>query len=349
MSRSPETLRNPKPSRTRITVTPPQLNETLDATIIICAYTSQRWNELEAAIGSLRMQTRPPKQIILVIDQNEVLLHQARKAFPDIEVVANAHGRGASGARNTGYELSRAAVLVFLDDDTIAEPTWLDCLLRPLRDENVLGTGGDLQPLWREPRPKWFTSEFNWIVGCSYTGMPTIESPIRNPICANMSVRRTVFEKAGGFEQALSRADLGGVVTGTAEETEFCIRAQRASPYGAWIFVPDARVLHVVPPSRTTWAFYRQRCRLEGASKAILTELAGTQDGLASERTYMMCVLPRAVARELRSALCGDPYAFGRAASILAGVAYTAGAYVQVRLQMKARRRQRPVPSRHSS
>jgi glucosyl-dolichyl phosphate glucuronosyltransferase len=320
-------------------------NNTLEATIIICAYTAERWDDLRAAIEPLRVQTRRPKETILVIDHNEDLLQRAREAFPDVKVVANTNGRGASGGRNTGYELSTGDVLVFLDDDTIAESTWLENLLRPLKDEAVLGTGGDLQPLWQSAKPTWFTSEFNWVVGCSHTGMPTVESPIRNPICANMSVRKQVFERAGGFEQALSRLDNGGVVTGTAEETEFCIRALRASPGSSWVLAPDARVLHIVPSSRTSWAFYRQRCRLEGASKAILTELAGTQDGLSSERAYVTSVLPRAVFRELRAAIRGDRHGLSRAVSIIAGVGFTATAYACVRLDMAVGRRQRPTPS----
>ena len=319
--------------------------DALDVTIIVCAYSLDRWKELQAAIESLRRQTRRPRQTILVIDGNDELLTRARGAFQDVQVVANAHGPGASGGRNTGYDLSLAPVLVFLDDDTVTEPTWLDNLVRPLSDPTVLGTGGDLRPLWQSPRPTWFTSEFNWVVGCTYTGMPTVQSPIRNPICANMSVRKSVFESAGGFEQALSRLDTGGVVTGTAEETEFCIRALRRNPGSTWIFVPDARVEHVVPSGRTTWAFFRQRCRLEGASKAILTELAGAEDGLSSERAYVISVLPRGVLRELGAAVRGDRHALGRAGSIVAGVWYTASAYLRVRFDMATGRRSRPISS----
>jgi GT2 family glycosyltransferase len=279
----------------------------------------------------------------VVIDDNEELLRRATDAFPHVTVVENRHAPGASGGRNTGHDLAEGSVLVFLDDDAFAEPDWLEHLLSGLDDPAVLGAGGALEPLWRGGRPAWFTDEFHWIVGCTYSGMPEERAPIRNPICANMCVRKEVFEVAGGFEQALSRHDAGGVVTGTAEETEFCIRAQQRLPGSHWLFVPEARVRHVVPASRSTFRYFRARCRLEGASKAILTELAGTGAGLASERDYVRSTLPKAVRRELIAALRGDRHGLRRAASIVAGVGYTASAYARVRLEMAVGRRPRPV------
>jgi GT2 family glycosyltransferase len=324
---------------------PSSSGEPLDATVVICAYTLDRWDELTEAVASVERQTRRPRQTILVIDNNAEMLRRAQRAFTGITVVENRHGVGASGGRNTGYDLSEASILVFLDDDAFAAPTWLEELLSAFDDPAVLGTGGALEPVWRGGRPAWFTDEFNWIVGCTYTGMPTVRAEIRNPICANMSVRRDVFERAGGFEHALSRLDSGGLVTGTAEETEFCIRARQRTPGGYWLYVPEARVQHVVPPSRSTFAYFRGRCRLEGASKAILTELTGTEDGLSSERDYVRSTLPRAVLRELRAAARGDRDGLRRVGAIVAGAAYTGIAYARVRAEIMAGRRPRPVAS----
>lgn len=323
----------------------PEASTISEATIIICAYSMARWPDLRHTMACVARQTHPARQTILVIDHNPDLLSLARAALTDAQVVANVYARGASGSRNTGYELSATDTLVFLDDDTVPDEGWLAALLAPLGREDVLGTGGDLQPLWRESPPDWLTPEFHWTIGCSYTGLPTTHAPYRNPISANMAVRKSVFEAAGGFEQALSRRDVDGVVTGTAEETEFCIRAERASPGRVWMFVPDAHVLHVVPAQRTQFAFYRQRCRLEGASKAILTELTGSQDGLSSELAYVTSVLPRALARELRAAVAGDSRGARRAGAILVGVWCTAAAYARVRMQMRFGRRPRPAPS----
>ena len=42
--------------------------------IVLCAYTEDRWAELVAAVESVRRQTLSPREIVLVIDHNPPLL-----------------------------------------------------------------------------------------------------------------------------------------------------------------------------------------------------------------------------------------------------------------------------------
>jgi hypothetical protein len=42
----------------------------LTLTVLICAYTLERWDDITAAVESLRTQTHPPDQMVLVIDHN---------------------------------------------------------------------------------------------------------------------------------------------------------------------------------------------------------------------------------------------------------------------------------------
>jgi glucosyl-dolichyl phosphate glucuronosyltransferase len=319
------------------------MEHALEASVVICAYTLDRWDDLTAGIDAVKQQTHPAREIIVVIDRNEQLFAQATAAIDGVTVAMNHHGPGLSGARNTGHDLATGDILVFLDDDAFPEPQWLDRLLAAYTDPTVLGVGGEVVPLWREGRPAWFPAEFNWVVGCSYVGMPEEPGEIRNPIGANLSMRREVFTESGGFEQALGRLDLGNgkVVTGTADETEFCIRAARRTPGGRWLYVPDARVHHVVARSRGSWKYFAERCRLEGGSKAVLTTLTGSDRGLASERRYVRSVLPRAVWRDVRAAVRGDRVAALRAASIVAGLGLTATAYAGGRISLATGRRAR--------
>src|SRR5258708_5337985 len=111
-------------------------------TVIICAYTMERWDDLFAAVASLRKQTRPANEIILVIDHNAHLFALAQQTFVDLTVVENHAGTGLSGARNTGIALAHGTHLVFLDDDAEAAPNWLERLLFCCQDPQVLGVGG---------------------------------------------------------------------------------------------------------------------------------------------------------------------------------------------------------------
>jgi hypothetical protein len=166
--------------------------------------------------------------------------------------------------------------------------------------------------------------------------MPTETARVRNVIGANMSVRADVLRETGGFEGSFGRTDRAGkAVTGTADDTEFCIRATEARPDGVWLFQPRARVRHSVPPQRTTWAFFRTRCRLEGAAKAQLTEVAGNEAALASERAYVRSTLPRGIARELRAGFRGDVDALRRGGVIVIGLSLTTITYVKDMLRRR--------------
>jgi GT2 family glycosyltransferase len=299
--------------------------------VVICAYTFDRWDELVAAIASVKAQTLAPVDVILVIDANEELLQRAAAEFTDVLVVPNTNGRGLSGGRMTGAELARGRLLAFLDDDAVATPEWLAEFSRAYDEPNVLGVGGLVTPLWRGPEPRWLPSEFYWVVGCTYAGLPVDGRRIRNPIGANMSIRADVMTRTGGWALELGRREGAKGTLGTADETEFAIRAVRAHPGGYWVFQPSAAVLHTVTAERTTWRYFVKRCRLEAHAKTIMTGLTGSEAGLSSERAYATRVLPRAVMRELVAALRGDRDGVTRALTIVAGLLITAAEYARLK------------------
>jgi GT2 family glycosyltransferase len=327
----------------------------IEASIVICAHTLDRWDDLNRAVESVRSQTRAPREILVIVDNNESLRERAAREIDGVTVLANAKEAGLSGGRMTGAECATAQVICFLDDDAAADPHWLEELLDAYEDPAVLGAGGPVEPLWRAPPPPWFPDEFRWVVGCTYAGKHVYDGRIRNPIGANMSVRADVLRHAGGFTSDLGRRKLGFSVSGRAtfggkaescEETEFCIRAARLHPGGYFAYRPGARVHHAVPVQRMTWSYFVHRCLIEGNAKAVLAGLAGPKDGLGAEGRYVREVLPRAVVNDLTAALRGQTGAARRAGAIIAGLALTAFAYARTRLGAAAEARSSHLFSR---
>lgn len=295
--------------------------------VILCAYTEKRWQDLMEAVESVRGQSTPPDEILIIIDHNPALYERAARAFPDACVAENTQPRGLSGARNTAIALTGANTLIFMDEDALAEPDWLEKLLAHYRDERVMGVGGAIEPLWLSGKPGWFPEEFNWVVGCTYRGMPVQTAAVRNLIGANMSYRREVFEGAGVFTNGMGR--IGTLPVG-CEETELCIRAAQTLPGTVFLFEPRARVRHRVPAGRATWKYFLSRCYAEGISKAQVARLVGAQQGLANERAYTLRTLPAGVLAELRDAVTGrDRNGLLRAAAILCGLAATSMGYLR--------------------
>src|SRR4051812_12229234 len=173
--------------------------------VVICAYADERWPELADAVASVRAQSLPALETIVVIDHNPALLALASRELPDALVIENDQARGLSGARNSGVRVARGDVIAFLDDDATAAPDWLEWLGGPYGDEHVLGVGGAIEPRWTGGRPAGFPPEFQWVVGCTYEGMPERRSAVRNLIGANMSLRRALFDLAGGFRPGVGR------------------------------------------------------------------------------------------------------------------------------------------------
>lgn len=297
--------------------------------VVVCAYTRERWTDIQRAVESLRSQAVLPKEIILVCDHNEELLALATANLPDIEVVANAHSRGLSGARNTGTERASGDVVAFLDDDASAEPDWTAELLAAYGEPNALAVFGSVVPRWQAPRPAWMPEEFLWVVGCTYRGEPLGRADVRNGNGASMSFRREVLAAIGGFDSAIGRVAKNAA---GCEETELSIRARRIIPGGRIIFEPRAVCRHTVTAERVTRTYFRRRCAAEGRSKAIVSGMSGAGAALSTERAYVRKVLPAGVLEGIRGVAHGDRDSGARALSIVEGLAVTASAYVGERV-----------------
>ncbi len=303
----------------------------MKASVIICAHTEQRWQNLLDAVASVRAQSHPAHEIVVVIDHNDALCERAAAQIDRVRVLPNGDVRGLGGARNTGVEHATGDVVVFLDDDAVASSGWLACFAEAYRDERVLGAGGAVVPDWERPRPRWYPVEFDWTIGCSWTGLPQRTAPVRNLIGCNMSYRREAVESAGRF-----RLGYG------CDETEFCIRLSVLRPESELLYVPEATVRHHVPASRGTLRHFVTRCWFEGGSKAVVSRLAGSARGLKSERAYVVAVLPAGVLRGIADTVTGrDRAGVLRSAAIVLGVSATAAGFVagRVGIQRAAERR----------
>ena len=303
----------------------------LTVAVVICAYTEDRWDDMVAAVTSVMQQTHRPAEILLVIDHNPALLYRSTAELPGVTAIPNNNEKGLSGARNAGVAAASSEIVAFLDDDAVAALNWLAALVAPYADPDVLGVGGRVQPAWRIGRPRWFPPEFDWVVGCSYRGMPAERTPVRNFIGANMSLRRHLIVESGGFDVGLGR--IGTRPLG-CEETELCIRIQREHPHGVHLYEPAATVRHSVPRSRSTWSYYRSRCYSEGLSKAVMSGLVGSQRALSSEKSYVRSVIPLGISRSLGLAARGKPVNIAAAIALTVGVAITGAGYTVGRMQL---------------
>jgi len=294
-----------------------------DVSVVIPCYTSKRLPSITAALASIQHQRFPPHAVILAVDNNEALARRLEQMFGWVTVVENERLRGASATRNRGVEAVTTQYTAFLDDDEVADQDWLLELTRPLAETDVVGTGGKYNVTWPSGKPRWFPREFEWVVGGSYAGLPTLTTRVRNVWSGNMAVRTAVFRSVGGF-----RADFGK--RGDApqpEDTDLCIRM--AASGGHWMYVPTATINHSIPRSRVSMGFFVRRCFAEGRGKGLMANNFDSASVVGVERDYARTVFRVAAVRLCSLTAVETAQGF----AIVLGLACAACGYVLERAQ----------------
>ena len=95
---------------------------------------------LRTCLESLRIQTRPPDEIIVVdngsTDGSQVFL---REQYPDVTVLELGYNAGFSVAMNRGVEAATGGYVALLNNDTECTPQWLEKLAEALDQHPDIG------------------------------------------------------------------------------------------------------------------------------------------------------------------------------------------------------------------
>ena len=294
-----------------------------DVTVVIPAYSMDRWSLTCAAVESVLDQTLLPREIIVCVDHNPELAHRFTERWhdrlgrtPSIRVVESLYDGHQSASRTTGAELATTETLAFLDDDAAADADWLERLLGPLRDPSVIAVGGAPLPVYSTPRPPWFPFEFDWVFGCAYSGLPTTTAPILRLIGTTFAARRKDILAVGGFHFDVF------------EDMDMSHRLKELSPQSRLIYEPRAIVRHYVPEDRLTWNYFWRRCFWVNRGKVAVMRGLGGAANLRADRSFALKSLSVGVARELREFLNGDIGGLQRALAIFVGLSLATAAYV---------------------
>lgn len=301
--------------------------------VIICCYTEERFDDTLEAIASVEGQTRAPDQLILAVDSNRPLFERVQRAVGErVEVVFNDSMRGLSATRNLGVNVSKSELVVFLDDDAVADPNWLSTLTSLFDDDDLYVAGGRAVLDWKTGRPSWFPEELDWVVGGSFTWLPQKRTLVRNPHGHNMCFRREVFDTLGEFDCSVGRVGKGGQA---GEEAELCLRLIKELPDARVVYEPSSWIYHKVPADRASWSYMVRRSFGEGKSKARIRQISQsfTSQTLRTESHYLRHLLQSAIPSRLKR--FWHPASTGQVAAIVVCVLSTGLGYVMGRWQVR--------------
>ena len=266
--------------------------------VVVSVYSRDRLEYLLDCLFALKRQSVKPFEIIVVLDPVRDLVDFYKPMLNnDVRVIVS-DGFGLSNARNTGVKNADGDIVAFIDDDAVADRDWLKNLLKNYENSNVVGVGGLIRPLWENGRPKWFPEELDWVVGCSYKGLPEGRAFVRNLIGCNMSFQRWIFEEFGYFRSDIGR--FGNLLLGS-EEADLCIRVHGRNPRLKFVYDPSAVVYHKVNPTRASFRYLLKRSFGEGLSKALISNFKENPTSvLSTENRYLKYLAGTAVPSRIK-------------------------------------------------
>jgi cellulose synthase/poly-beta-1,6-N-acetylglucosamine synthase-like glycosyltransferase len=192
-------------------------------------------------------------------DVEVLVVADAAVAKPPPQADLHATEPGAAGARNAGWRAASAPVVLFTDDDVLPAPDLAERHLA-LHDREPDETAALLGPVrWADELQ--LTPLMEWLddgVLFDYGRIDGTEAGWWHFYTANVSVKRALLERAGGFD---------------AERFPYLYEdldlAYRLSALGLRLhYDPEARAEHLVPPTLAGW---RQRMpTLAAAERAFV-------------------------------------------------------------------------------
>ncbi|MFP3910332.1 MAG: glycosyltransferase [Archaeoglobaceae archaeon] len=260
----------------------------MKVSIILCTYSPAMFDHFKECLESLINQTYPDVEILCIVDGNEEYHHMITDKLSDlvddekVRLTLNDENLGLTESRNRGVKLANGDVVAFIDDDAVAEPNWLEELVK-MYTGDVVAAGGKLIPIWMEGKPRWFPEEFYWMIGATHLGFPEEITEVRNTFGSNLSFRKEVFLEVGGFNPDFGVKGKGQL---QAEEAELCDRVRKRFDRGV-IYNPDAIVHHKIFGKRTKIKFLIKRSFWQGYSKAVME---GSAD-IGEERKFLKYLL----------------------------------------------------------
>jgi GT2 family glycosyltransferase len=268
--------------------------------VIIPAYKAQA--TLPRVLRALERQiTKGDDREVVVVDSTGVDDGTlVRWPWPWAQVVAVPRRLLPGRGRNLGASVARGELLAFLDADAIPEPGWLDEL------ELAMGSGVEMVAgaiLNGTPNEHWGTVAYA-LEFLEWT--PERQSPLAHAASCNLLIRRTAFERAGGFPEDLWPGE------DTVLSVPFAAK-------GTLVFAPKAQVSHLNRVGRrevlahqrrlgASWVQVCERALLPGQTPAV-SRLAPIV--VAARAWYLVLQLRRRQDRLLRLASHGPQLAAG--------------------------------------
>jgi GT2 family glycosyltransferase len=227
------------------------------------------WNGrayLEKCLSSLRAQTYPAREIVLVDNgSTDGSIDFVRERFPGVQIMPLPHNVGFAAGNNCAIREARGAYIALLNNDAYAEPEWLARMVEAAEQHPAAGLVACKLLYAHDPQIinaaglalDWAGFCWEWRGGAVDDPQESAIEECFGPSGAAALYRRAMLDEIGSFDEDFFAY---------AEDADLNWRALRAG----WhcLYVPQARVYHI--SSATVGEGSAFKSRLLGRNKVWL-------------------------------------------------------------------------------
>jgi glycosyltransferase involved in cell wall biosynthesis len=249
--------------------------------VVICTH-NPRQDYLEKTLNALRNQT-------LLVEKWELLLvDNASKELLSLKISLDWHSQarhireeqlGLTPARLRGIGEAQGEILIFVDDDNVLDPDYLEIALQIGKDyPNIAAWGGQIIPAFEESPPTWTKPYWSMLAVYEFDKDHWSNLPYNdtNPCGAGMCLRRAVAEKYAHQTQNDSRRlNLGrkGTTLVSCEDTDIAFTACDMG-FGIGRFTA-LKLTHLLSANRLQENYLVRLSESNGYSLTMLRHLRG--------------------------------------------------------------------------
>ena len=215
-------------------------------TVAIC--THDRTQTLRATLSSLARQTYRNFEVLVVdnVPSDHATEELIRVAYPRVRYVIEPR-RGLNYARNRAIAEARGQIVAYIDDDAIADASWVQALVAAFDTPEVMCVSGLVAPMRLDTPGQELFERYGYSKGFHRLAFTLAAPP---PACpgfpykgylgtgCNSAFRREVFDEIGLFDP---RLDMGTPVPGGGDHDMFA-RVIRSGH--TLVYDPGAVVFH---------------------------------------------------------------------------------------------------------
>lgn len=216
--------------------------------VVICTYNRDKW--IKSALESTVDQSLANDQYEVIVvnnnctDSTDSIVSSFIVSHPELNLRQVVEIRqGLSYARNRGIEEAESDVILYMDDDGVADYTLFEEIATYMEDHpEVIGIGGKVSPIYEGEEPKWLNPYLIMMVTAIDYGEEEFQfSGKKYPPGCNMTYRKKVLKQIGGFNEALKWRVDDKYIFIKAQEVSHNIR-----------YIPTLNVGHNIDEERTT-------------------------------------------------------------------------------------------------